>query len=293
MLLMDAADKNAASHVHFLSLLFEEKQGELRSDALELVRQFLRAVLLAIFWMHAAGVANKDIKPENLLISKQTVNSKSVFTGADGSGQTLAIGDFGHAALPDIVSTAKIESLRHPPTDVDTVSPQAKNQIRGSNRAAKIYEAVPLVPKNPPEQNANFCMVKIEELKQYHRGLKHRQNVATKLFCPPERQSQISGNFHTSKEFFPGDLYAVGIIAARILSGGHLIRTPENDDKLLMNAATDSVFWTHYLHKDPKSSIPDSWKPVINLARGLLDADPSTRLTCKQALEHQFFSAEF
>ena len=94
----------------------------------------------------------------------------------------------------------------------------------------------------------------------------------------------------TSKDFLPGDMWAVGWILLQILSGYKVAWIQDGDSKSKMANCSSSQFWIRYLRLPGQPSTDPAALSAIDFVRGLLRADPAQRLSCSAALAHPFLS---
>ena len=104
---------------------------------------------------------------------------------------------------------------------------------------------------------------------------------------------------NSSKAFMPSDMYAIGYIMLRILSGyagndfaPKHCKVIERENRGAMGLSEFKLIWSDYLCRSAKIEPPTgSWmRDAVELAMGLVHSDPDKRLTCAQALKHRFFT---
>ena len=102
----------------------------------------------------------------------------------------------------------------------------------------------------------------------------------------------------SSKAFLPSDMWAIGYVLLRILSGHNgsqfaLEHISDRDNRRALGNASFSEMWSKYLTKNPASEPPvGSWlRNAADLAMGLVSSDTENRLICAQALKRRFFSS--
>jgi serine/threonine protein kinase len=98
----------------------------------------------------------------------------------------------------------------------------------------------------------------------------HTIDIGTPTYKAPEVVSKQP--YH-----FPSDMYSVGIVLLELLRG-------QTFDNFKKDSHVISFVQEHILPKELPSD-----KPFANLLRGLLEMDPSKRLTAKEALESELF----
>ena len=93
----------------------------------------------------------------------------------------------------------------------------------------------------------------------------------------------------------PGDIWALGIIFAEILSGRpKSISLMGEHDKMIFAQSTDRVLWHTRLCKTPwlpkametaesEDLVPCEWQPAMDFLRGLTKYQPDERLTASPA----------
>ena len=102
-------------------------------------------------------------------------------------------------------------------------------------------------------------------------------------FLSPEARG-----YDDEHRFSPWRYVAVGWILLQILSGYKAKWIQDSHSKVMLFNSSPQEFWTTHLHlAGPPSTDPKVFS-AIDLARGLLRADPAKRLTCPAALAHQF-----
>jgi serine/threonine protein kinase len=105
-----------------------------------------------------------------------------------------------------------------------------------------------------------------------------------------------------SGDWKPGDIWALGIIFAEILSGKpKSISLMGEHDKMIFAQSTDRVLWHTRLCKTPlppksmgtaesdsEDLVPGEWQPAMDFLRGLTKYQPDERLTASLAIQHPF-----
>ena len=128
-----------------------------------------------------------------------------------------------------------------------------------------------------------------------------RDAAGTRVYQGPEIPFDKNARPMSSTNFMPSDMYAIGYIMLRILSGC----TETGNDFLLNHQLFDSPglkadmgqaqfgeIWSKFLFKNAHSEPgPNTWlHHAVELAMALVKSDPEARLSCSQALNHPFFS---
>ena len=165
----------------------------------------------------------------------------------------------------------------------------------GSERALAVHRAAggAGVQRSPPANPAPLLPISIKpaELKSiFSQQFRVRENSGTHVFTGPEFPFSRSIGTMTSKDFLPGDMWAVGWILLQILSGYKVAWIQDGESKSKMANCSSSQFWICYLRLPGQPSTDPAALSAIDFVRGLLRADPAQRLSCSAALEHPFLS---
>ena len=128
-----------------------------------------------------------------------------------------------------------------------------------------------------------------------------RDLAGTRVYQGPEIPFDKNALHMSSAKFMPSDMFAIGYIMLKILSGG----TEAGNDVMLNHQQFDSPgvkaemgqanfgkMWSRFLCKNAHSEPnPGTWiHHAVELAMALVKSDPEVRLSCSQALRHPFFS---
>ena len=145
--------------------------------------------------------------------------------------------------------------------------------------------------RSPPGNPGKHVAIQIHptELEAiFSREFRVRDNAGTHAFCGPEFPfTRIRGTM-TSKDFLPGDMWAIGWIFLQILSGYKVAWTVSSADKTMLANSSPQDFWVKHLHCTGAPSTDPVVLCAIDLVRGLLKALPAELLTCSAALAHPF-----
>jgi hypothetical protein len=328
-LFMQEAVGTFSEEVHGLSALFRDKDGKVDASAFIILAVAMKSVLGAVKTMHATGMTHRDIKPDNIVLSSNLDQGGYVHRRTlDGKKVIAVLIDFGMAAFPGIYLVPQLHFSRFISKPLEVV---AADQEKGKKSVADSNMGTPRA-KNIA-LNASSCSADKTILKAHHEGMvvgqggepihisesslnriaacvpsvggdgippKERAgSYGTTVYGPPEKMPQLAaGMLHIpSGDWRPGDMWALGIIFAEILSGKpKSISLLAEHDKKIFAQTTDRVIWHTRLAKNmlPKELaysddlVPDEWQPAMDFLRCLTKYNPDERLTASLAIQHPF-----
>jgi serine/threonine protein kinase len=272
-LFMEEALRTVQADVRKLASEIHTSTGGFSLTVLKDAGQLLQSILEVLGRMHELGIAHRDVKPENILVNK------------DGN---KVIADAGLAVFPTSLHIPK------PSRDSSLKTPVMPHRHPlGTGRAAAVLQAAlgKVVQHSPPANDFPREVVHIrpEELRQiFSQQFRIRDNAGTPAYTAPEFPYDRNLGTMTSNDFLPGDMWAVGWIWLQILSGYKAEWIQDSDKKRSLATSSPQEFWTTYLHLAGQPSTDPAVLCAIDLARGLLQAEPANRLTCSAALAHPF-----
>ena len=247
--------------------------GSFSLPGLEKAGVFVQKVLERLSALHSLRIAHRDLKPANLLMN----GDNAVF-----------LSDPGMAIFPTSMHrpAPSLSPEKSPPT------PRMPTPL-ATGRAIQIFQAATgqVARRFPPENQAGRSTLIIDptELETiFSQQFRNRNNAGTHVFTGPEFPFKRNRGTMTSSDFLPGDMWAVGIILLRILSGDKVLWMKDTHEKTTMANSSPQDFWAEYLHCSGTPSADPAVLHAVDLVRGLLRADPAERLTCSTALAHPF-----
>jgi serine/threonine protein kinase len=273
---MEEALRNTSADVNRLAEAMHTQHCIFSSSALQETQQFMRSVLYPVKQVHSLGIAHRDIKPANMLVLK--------------SGE-LVIGDSAMAVFPTTLHRPATSPVSSP---ITPVMPRLASGRAAAMLLAAGGTAVRPVQRSPPANPAPLTPISIDPatLTTFFSGeFRDRENAGTHAFTGPEFPFSRSQGSMKSTEFLPGDMWAVGWILLKILSGNKVAWMTESSDKIVLAKSSPQDFWAKHLHRTGAPSTDPAVLSAIDLVRGLLLADPKERLNCAAALAHPFLQS--
>jgi len=271
-LFMTEALRSASADVQRIAGDMHTLNSPFSPSALQETKRFVQSALASLNQLHRLKIAHRDVKPANMLITESN---------------QVVLGDAGMAVFP---------TSQHRPFSSPGSSPVTPQMSRlGSGRAAAVYRAAGGTGlRHSPPANLDPLIpihINLGELTTiFSAKSRVRDNAGTHVYTGPEFPFSRSMGTMMSKDFLPGDMWAVGWILLQILSGNKVEWIQDGDLKRKMANCSSSQFWTDYLHLTGQPSADPAALCAIDLVRGLLQADPAQRLSCSAALAHPFLS---
>ena len=304
------------------SMYFSDKDGALHRAAMPHLATVVRSVVHNLYWMGRCGIAHGDLKGLNVMLSyKLRGGPESILRDETGRKAVPLLIDFGNATLPGMHHVwAKEEDLRHYDPTTETfgkepvyLTPAAKGGAtpRAQKLLADSQGEARTVPRLAPR--SFYQDIHEYSLKELH---VHTATVPSSMpadepppwpvaavkswggtegYIPPEgNHKPPDGTSIKSTDRIPGDMYALGIMLLRALSGyDNNTRVPQDRaDKKSLCEAEPPCLWCTYLMKNVRSKsedpIPDEWKEAVEFLKDTLTLRPDKRLTPAQALQHPF-----
>jgi hypothetical protein len=193
VLFMEEGVRTGTADVLKLSTEIHMPNGSFSPAGLKEAGKFVRAALKSVGILHSLDIAHRDLKPANILIDKN----------AD-----VVLSDAGMAVFPTSLHRPVPSPGASPPTP--TMPPQI-----ASSRARHLLQVSggKTVQRSPPGNPGKHVAIQIHptELEAiFSREFRVRDNAGTHAFCGPEFPfTRIRGTM-TSKDFLPGDMWAIG-----------------------------------------------------------------------------------
>ena len=272
VLLMEEGLRTATDDVAKLARGVHFPNGSFSPPGLKAAGQFFKEVLGPLSILHSLDIAHRDLKPANMLRDKDNF---------------LVLSDAGMAVFPTLLHMPVPSPGASPPT------PSMRPPIASARaRSLLLSSAGPTaVSRSPPANQATRVTIHINptELQTiFSRQFRNRDNAGTHVFAGPEFPFARRKGAMTSKDFLPGDMWAVGWIFLQILSGYNIRWMESSEEKSMLANSSPQDFWVKHLHRTGTPSMDPAVLCAIDLVRGLLKARPEERLTCSAALAHPF-----
>jgi hypothetical protein len=330
-LFMQEAVGTFSEEVQGLSALFRDKDGKVDASAFIILAVAMKSVLGAVKTMHATGMTHRDIKPDNIVMSSNLDQGGYVHRRTSDGKKVIAVMiDFGLAAFPGIYLVPQQHFAKFISKPLEAVAagqekgnksvadsrmgtPRAKSMVLNANSTSAhktILKANDEAmvggqggePIHISESSLNRIAACVPSVGGDGIPPKERAgSYGTTVYGPPEKAPQpAAGMLHIpSGDWKPGDMWALGIIFAEILSGKpKSISLLAEHDKKIFAQTTDRVLWHTRLAKnmlptskemaDSGDLVPDEWQPAMDFLRGLTKYAPDERLTAGLAIQHPF-----
>jgi serine/threonine protein kinase len=301
---------------------------------LDFIRPLLRDLLLGVRYMHECGIAHRDIKPDNLLISSTGQLKISDFGVAkhfpavpaglldiDSAEMQAAMRFLQSGATDELALTEELEVLQvsfaqfalsqstlflgdsesEDDASSDDHLDEANNSAAATGFVERAAAHVPLpgtaegLPSDPLSLGGFAAPLAVASVEPNARPSRKsgftkrkpqgwvRDTQGTFLFLCPEA---CSGSGYSA---FAADVWAIGVCLYIMVFGiAPFGRDADHAMALFDSIQSDDLMFFPELSAQPDDTLHDS--PVIELIKGLLDKNPSTRFTIAEALAHSFLS---
>ena len=271
------------------------------AHVLSAVADCMASIACCISCLHDMGLAHRDIKPHNILC--QVVSSDGPFTFRDENERPCRamLIDFGLALFNEVQYTrADSEAVKRQKLDATKRAtalgtPRAQQALAKSSRTVAQAAAHTNHATNGSSQG--------EQVRPVHQGdLDNRQRIfypggGTQHYMPPEgaTASALLDDCTTPEFWFPGDIWAVGIMLGDIFAGGQLsvFNGRGVHDKRVLSEALVPCLWRKYLGRaalPAGAPLPEVWKAPVDLLMKMLRYEPKQRITASAILTHAFIS---
>jgi serine/threonine protein kinase len=314
-LLMEMAISTVYQESRALSkLFFSNPMGVVPDEGFVRLASFVKLVAEPLACMHRLHLAHGDVKEENILAMKVApgVDGYIHFT-VDGKKWTGRLGDCSKSLCFGIEYHTESEPV---PTEAASSTTSARRQH--SEVAQNEHQACqPLQPDeeiNPPagmtgKRGTVPLGIPMRAIHRYNpvapstpregesATIRHKapQYSGTLAYTPPEAMPtlQDGAEFLTSRDYQPGDMWALGIVLANVLGGSNSLNLSMlgSHDKRAFAQAGESVIWQR-LNKLPAAlqhdCVPPQWTEVMDLLQSLTRVEPAERMTADEVLQHPF-----